>query len=79
MLPDWLRLEPDLKALSFLAEAEKRDFDVFAQGVNRPFCRVSCRTAARLAKMLVRTNPVRTSRKSREPGVSSLPGGGPLL
>ena len=33
----------------------------------------------RLAKWLVSTNPVRTSGKSREPGVSSLPGGGPLL
>ena len=80
MLPGWLRLETDLKALShFWPRLGKRDFDIFAQGADRPSGRISCKAAARLAKLLVSINPARTSGKSREPWLSSLPDGGLLL
>ena len=41
----------------------KRDFDIFAQGVDRPFCRVSCKSGNEIGEMARQHQPGENKRE----------------
>ena len=63
MLPDWLRLETDLKALSFLAEAEKARFRCLCTGCRSPLWSNQLQSGSEIGEIARQHQPGENKRK----------------